>query len=197
MTDGSGSWGSGVEAAAWFRDWLAERHHDAELVTPETVAATLRAGIRELPPAISNDLYHWSFSVIAVIADEFMIQLGACGGLAAVAVSGLRVEPLITPTRAIDELIAQGHVTPVDAERHKFANLLSGPFFGVDGSDQMRWISPVAKADYSLIAIGESSMPRYLSTRGQTQFPSDPIVLRDSVEAFSGRCAPTAIITLP
>lgn len=194
MMDGTGSWGSGVEAASWFRDWLADTHMDDLRASPTTVSETLRAGIRQLPPAIRDDDYHWSFSIVAVIADDDTIQLGACGGFAAAAVSGTHIAHLLTPARLIDKLVAEGHVPESEAEGHKYAHVLCGPFFGVDDHDKLTWLPPVAKAAQSLILIGESGLHRYLAAQRDHNLHIDPVALRDAVEAFSGRSAPTAVI---
>ncbi len=194
MTDGTGSWGMGVEAASWFRDWLAATHKHDQQASPTTVTEALRAGIKQLPSAIRDDEDHWSFSIVTVIADAETIQLGACGGFAAAAVSGTHIAHLLTPVRLIDELVAKGHVPESEAEAHKYAHVLCGPFFGVDDHDRLTWLPPVSKAAQSLVLIGESGLHRYLAAQCDQNWHTDPVALRDAVEAFSGRSAPTAVI---
>ena len=198
ISDGSGSWGNGVEAAAWFREWFA-LNQNAERVTPATVTSTLQAGIRELPQSISNDAYGWSFSIVIVIIDENMIQVGCCGGLAVTAVSDESVCPLFMPARLIDELVARGDVLESEAEKYKFSRLIGGPFFGPDclnGVEELHWVAPIVRSSYALVAVGDPALPRYLDTFSRHDLLlTDPIALRDAVEVFGKGSAPTAIIT--
>ena len=52
MFDGSGSWGTGVEAASWFREWRAA---NADTQSRQTISESVRAAIDELPASLSDD----------------------------------------------------------------------------------------------------------------------------------------------
>lgn len=197
MTDGSGSWGSGVEAAEWFRNWLGESLAVCTAVTISSITDALQAGIERLPSHIANNNHHWAFSIVAVIANQNTIQLGVCGGFAATAVSPSRTVPLVTPARLIDALVMRGDVSEARAERHKYANLLCGPIFGQDGQDDLTWTSPIATASETQILIGAQGLQRFLNSQPFCGRQTDPVILRDAVEKFSGRSAPTAIVSVP
>ena len=191
MFDGSGSWGTGVEAASWFREWLAA---NADTQSRQTISESLRAAIDELPASLSDDDFHWSFSIVAAVVSERTIEIGACGGFAAVIHSQFMTRPLVTPTRLIDQLVDQGHVTESDAERHQFANTLCGPFFGIDDQNDLVWLEPQPIPLDSRVLIGDPGLSRYLAATEYHAF-AEPESLRDALNRFSGRSAPTAIIT--
>lgn len=198
MTDGSGSWGSGVEVAAWFRDWLAYAHKGADTVTATTIAKALQAGIEQLPSHIKNDDFGWwSFSIVAMIVDKTTIQIGACGAFAASTISPSQVVPLFAPARLIDQLVEQGVIRESEAESHKWSRIISGPFFGADNHIDLIWIHPIATTRQTQILIGESGLNRYLQAQPSPKWQTDPLVLREAVEKFSGRSAPTAILSMP
>lgn len=195
MTDGSGSWGAGVEAAAWFREWLAETHDDDNLVTSTSINAALRRGIECLPARIAGCDDGWSLSIVAAIVENHEIQLGVSGGFAAVAVSPSHIHRLFTPRRLVDELVAQGVVTELEAATHRYARVLCGPFFGDSENGDLTWLAPITIGSESRIMIGESGLQRYLEANQAQKRQCDPVELRDVVEEFSGHSSPTAIIT--
>lgn len=197
MTDGSGSWGTGVEAAAWFRHWLANSLKGGDTITTTTITEILQAGIERLPLHIKNDDFHWTFSVVAMIADKATIQLGTCGGFAVSTLSPSQVVSLFAPIRLIDQLVQQGVVREAEAESHKWGRIICGPFFGVGNQDDLIWIHPIATARQTQILIGESGLHRYLQAQPCPKWQTDPLALRDAVEKFSGRSAPTAILSIP
>ena len=190
MFDGSGSWGTGVEAASWFRDWLAA---NADTRSRHAITASLRTAIDQLPASIAEHEFHWSFSIVAAILNGHTIELGACGGFAGVVRTQSTSQPLFTPARLIDQLVAQGHVTESDAEGHQYANVLCGPFFGIDDQDDLIWIEPQLIPKDAQVLIGGDGLIRYLATIDHEPF-TDPESLHDALQQFSGRSAPTAII---
>ena len=192
MCDGSGSWGTGVEAACWFRDWLAT---NCNAESRQDITENLRLAIQQLPSTITDDAFHWSFCIVAAIVTKDAVEIGACGRFTAVAHKNSNLQPLLTPTRLIDELVAQGHVSESDAEDHKYANVLCGPFFGVDDQTDLIWIQPQRLAPDSQVLNGGTALGRYLASCDALVSFTDPQSLHDAVEAFSGRSAPTAIIT--
>jgi hypothetical protein len=195
MVDGSGSWGPGIEAAAWFRDWLASAHKNDNTISTTDVTTALRAGIEQLPSVVIDDDFHWTFSIVAVIADDTTIRMGACGAFAAAAVSRSLIDRLLTPARPIDELVTRGHVSESEAECHKHSNMLSGPFFGVDGQDDLIWIPPIENPPETQVIIGDSGLQRYLESQRSHELQTDPVAIRDAVEQFCGRSAPTAVLS--
>lgn len=192
MFDGSGSWGTGVEAASWFRDWPAM---NGNCESREAVNASLRCGIDHLPLTITDDDFHWSFSIVVAIVQNGTVQIGASGGFAAVMHSNSSIKPLFTPARFIDELVAHGHVSESDAEGHKYANILCGPFFGVDDQVNLTWSGPRQLYSDSQVLIGGPALQRYLTANVTSLSQIDPQSLHDAVDRYAGVSTPTAIIT--
>lgn len=195
MVDGSGSWGLGVEAAAWFRDWLALAHDSGKAVGRLSVTAALQLGMERMPAEFVDDDFGCVFSIVAAIVDDHIIQLGACGGFASVAVSQSKIQRLITPVRLIDELVVRGLVPESEAEWDKRADILCGPFLALDGQNDLIWLDPVPNTRGTQILIGAPGLPRYLESKHLYEWQTDPVKLRDAVELFSRRSAPTAIIS--
>lgn len=151
--------------------------------------------IGQSPPSISDVDFHWSFPIVAAIASGDTDEIGACGGFAAVMCSKSNVQPLFTPARLVDGFVAQGHVFGPDVEAHRSANILCGPFFGVDDGDDLVRISPQQFVTDSRLLIGGPALQRYLASEPKLNWHTAPQSLHDGIEDFSGRSTSTAIIT--
>ena len=198
MFDGSGSWGAGVEAASWFREWLASNQQNSEFVSPASVNNALQNGKNLLPQnLIDDDVFGWSFSVVVAIVDDTSIQIGRCGAFAAVAVSRSLGDKLFAPTTLGDELAAAGNFAESDEQASKYSKIICSSFFGDGNEDQLIWTTPIKNLKGVKIVIGHATLPRFLTSCEGQVFLTDPETIRDHVEKFSGQSSPTAIISNP
>jgi len=194
VLDGTGSWGAGVEAAAWFRWWISSES-SSSVYSPAAVMKLLAAGLRVLPRDLSDDGFHWSFSLAVAICGSNSIQIGASGSIAAVAMSAAGIDRLFAPRRLVDDLVTQGTIALDEAETHKYRRIICGPFFGQDNTAELEWSREVAWSDCNRVVLGDAALPRFLDTH---EFVFETAIqLRDAVELFGGASMPTVILTPP
>lgn len=200
--DGSGAWGNGNEAAAWFREWVALRSGESDEISPSAINGLLRAGIRVIPSSVTDCEYHWAFSLSVVICSPQEVYVGGSGSFAVVALRGLEMERLRAPMRLVDELVARGEISPDQAKTHRFRRVICRHAvgvgaFGMNDEVDLAWSQPSKWADGDRIVIGDAALPKYLEKVDfelQTSIASE---IRDAVEAYGGSSAPTAVIGFP
>lgn len=191
--DGSGSWGTGGEAAAWFREWIATKSR----ISPQSVDAVtdlLSAAIRELPPEIVDcDGFGWAFSLAVIICRDGTVQVGSSGSVAALAVRSESIDRLFAPSRLVDELVKCGTISADEVENHKYRSVISSRFFGADDSPELQWCQPIPLCDGDRIVVGHAATPRFLETHA-FRFTS-ATELRDAIENYGGSSTATVIVS--
>ena len=195
--DGSGSWGSGAETTAWFREWIAATVRDSDDLTPEAVNETLVAAIRELPSDLTDCDFGWTFSLAVILCRQDTVHVAASGSFAAIALNSRGIERLVVPTRLVDELVAHGTISAEEAETHRYRRIICSPCFGADNLPRLIWSQPISWAPGDRIALGDAALPRFLETRDFRLDPNNPIQLRDAVERYGGSSTSTAIVGFP
>jgi hypothetical protein len=189
--DGSGSWGTGVEAAAWFREWIASNSKVFE-PSPQSVTEALVTAIQSLPDDITDCEFHWSFSLAVAICGSDTVQIGSSGSLAAIALCPNELKHLFVPTRLIEELVSHGTISADEAQSHKYARIISSPFFGADNGAELQWSDPIPWCDDDRVVLGDAALPRFLEAHEFTFRTA--IELRDAIEGFGGSSTSTVIV---
>jgi hypothetical protein len=192
LLDGVESWGSGAEAAAWTREYLARRFEQGPPTSPEELSEALRRAIGAMPASISGDPWGWSFSAAAVLVRGAQLHAASMGRHAIIVVGSRGTTILATPPRVIDDLVAAGHVAAADAERHELSGVLKGPLLGETWID-LAWSPAIDVADGDLVIVGDAALPRLLRFH-RLDVSTDAVRVRDAVEQYAGRSASTAII---
>jgi len=189
LFDGSGSWGSGAEAAAWFREQIAGKFRNPDEISPNSVNQTLTDLIPTLPKQIAEE--DWSFSLAVVIIERTAIHVGALGSISVLALRGNSLMRLYSPVRLVDELVSSGRITVAEAETHQFRRMISSTFFGAEGAC-LNW-SEASLLDDKII-LGDAALPRFLELQAVPFNFDDVNELRDDVERYGGTSSPTGII---
>lgn len=197
VMDGCGSWGAGDEAAAWFREWIAERECDSDEATPETITASLHSAIKALPTAIRDCDFHWSFSLTVAICRIDSIVIGGAGSVAAVAIRPSGIDRLFVPVRLVDELLARGTISRDEVKNHKYGKVICSPFFGVDDKPELNWSSEVFCAPGDRVILADVAVFSLLEADASFADTTDPVTLRDAIESYGGSSSGTAILQFP
>jgi len=192
--DGSGSWGTGAEASAWFRNWIAEESDDS-ITSPQKVTELLAAGIRAIPHEITECDFHWAFSVAVAICQSKCVQVGASGSIAAIGIRLNGFERLFVPNMLVDELISRGSISRNDAHFQKYRRICCGPFFGFDNNHELNWSAPFQLCDGDRVVLGDAVLPDFLDNRKFTF--TTAVETRDAIENYGGSSTPTVIVDHP
>lgn len=114
VVDGAGSWGTGVEAAAWAAERLAERW-DRRFAGIEAIAGDVRRIGGEVPGGLRDSEWGWGFSVTALVIRGDEIE-GVAAGLFDVALVGpSRREMLYEGRTLLRDLVQRGDLAPSEA----------------------------------------------------------------------------------
>lgn len=199
LFDGSGSWGTGVAAARWFREgftsWIARETQ----VSPASITARLAAMCGEVPAELAQDApeWGWAFAVCVVLVRGGLAYVAATGGFAAVVVrEGEReVRAVVTPRRLVDEFVATGAMRAEEAAAHPHARVLLVPLFG-EKNTELVWNDAVPLRKGERLVVGDASLPRSAGLLRDDLVGRDVVALRDALEAHGGRSSPTAVLSL-
>lgn len=196
LFEGSGSWGAGAKAAAWFREHIADRHEASTVFTPDSITETLTYLIHRLPKQFSEDDFGWQFSLAVAIVGHNKVYVSAAGSFSAVVTHARTntVEHLVKPIRLVDELVLRGNIPASEAKTHPLRHIVCGPFFGMERVVPLIWTEHSLLRSGDRIVLGDPALPSFFDT-----VPFDPLevkMLRDEIERFGGRSSPTAIVTI-
>ena len=189
--DGSGSWGAGAEAAAWFRNWIA-KESDGASTSPETIMELLAAGIRALPSEITGCDFHWEFSLAVAICRTDTVQVGASGSIAALAIRSKGFDRLFVPKRLVDELVTHGTILPAEGKNHQYRRIFCGPFIGADNNPELHWCAPISLFDGDRLVLADAALPHLLEKYDFTF--GNAVELRDAIEKYGVSTTPTVIL---
>lgn len=194
LFDGNGSWGSGVEAAGWFREQLADLIHEPDGITPTSIEGTLNELLEILPEHFVNDAFGWQFSLAIVVVEQSTVHVAATGSFAALALCGNVVQRLVAPMRLVEGLVSKGIISKAKAEtNHRYRRLITAHQFGTNGA-QLKWCGPTIMESGDRIVLGDAELPHLLESQKIAFDTLDVIQLRDEIEKCGGCSSPTALI---
>lgn len=116
VVDGMGSWGTGLETAAWTRAHLAERWRRSVPGTMEAVAGDILAACDAIPAELRDDTFGYGFSGAAVLASAGSVEVVASGQLAVYRVGAAGAVPLFRPRMLVDDLLEKKLLQPAEVE---------------------------------------------------------------------------------
>jgi hypothetical protein len=130
IVDGSGSWGSGREAADHARNVLSSRWGS----TAEWSVASISNDISEVALSTPNELrdqeFGWSFSVTCLLCAHDLIELVAAGFYRVDVLKPSGMANLFRPAMLVDQLLADGTLRPETVATFSHQHICLGPFVG-------------------------------------------------------------------
>jgi hypothetical protein len=130
IVDGSGSWGSGREAADRTRDALADRWRDARNWSLDSLAEDLSTAASSTPNELRDSEFGWSFSATCLLATENLIECVAAGFYRVDVCAPSGMATLFRPEMLLDQLVADGTLSPQAAAVFPHRHVCLGPFIG-------------------------------------------------------------------
>lgn len=130
IIDGAGSWGSGREAADRARELLAARWRATAEWSVESVSADIATVASSTPANLRDTEFGWSFSVTCVLCTDDLVECMAAGVYRVDVLGTSDPKNLFRPELLIDQLLAEGTLTPEAAVSFAHRNICVGRFVG-------------------------------------------------------------------
>ncbi|WP_437828058.1 hypothetical protein [Sorangium sp. So ce1153] len=194
LFDGSGSWGTGAEAAAWCRESLAANLAVGPDFTHTEFTQALEAAAATLSDVTRANEWGWSFSVAAIVIRDSVVYGLAAGGFSiGLLREGAPMRRLFAPDRLVDELVRTGQLSHGDAKTSTYRRILLSPCFG-DKPDALRTRAQEALQPGDRVILGDPDLLDLLATLPPDAPVPRAIELRDRVEQLGGQSCPTAVL---
>jgi hypothetical protein len=130
IVDGSGSWGSGVEAADRARHLLDSRWRGTRDWSVAGLARDISEVALSTPANLRDKEFGWSFSVTCLLCTHDVLDLVAAGFYQVDIVGPSGTLTLFRPTMLIDQLLADGTLQPEAVAAFPHRHVCLGPFVG-------------------------------------------------------------------
>ena len=130
ILDGSGSWGNGVEAAAWNRKRLLATWETTTTWAIPNLEADIRESASHTPEELRDVDFGWSFSAVVLVFSATAVS-GATAGLYEIElIRGEKTRALHRPKMLVDELVGSGKLTRDEALTFEHRHVYLGPLVG-------------------------------------------------------------------
>ncbi len=130
IIDGAGSWGSGREAADRSRDLLAQRWSDAKQWSVEALLKDISTVAASTPDDLRDRVFGWSFSATCLLCTDDLVECVAAGFYQVDVLGPSSRETLFRPEMLVDQLLANGTLTPQTVGTFEHRHVCLGPFVG-------------------------------------------------------------------
>lgn len=169
IVDGAGSWGFGREAADRTRQNLADRWPSARNWSMERLAEDISTVALSTPDDLRDPEFGWSFSVTCVLAADGLVEYVAAGFYRVDVCAPSGTVTLFRPEMLIDQLLANGTLTPQAAAVFPHRRICLGPFVGdrnevvltrakhAVAHDEVVVVTHAGRYDMSTLSIPESA----------------------------------------
>jgi len=133
LCDGGGSWGAGIEAAAWSLLYLKRRWSGTHLPEPSVLLADVASLRSVIPKELLESDLGVAFSLVLLDCSGSAVRYLASGLFSVVLFDGSTLHTLFQPDTLGAELIRQGTMTEADASR--FRHIGVGPWITDEALD--------------------------------------------------------------
>jgi hypothetical protein len=130
IIDGSGSWGSGREAADRTRELLGNRWQSAEDWSADSLIDDISTVASSTPNDLRDREFGWSFSVTCLLCTHDLIVCAAAGFYRVDVRGRSGTTTLFRPEMLVDQFLANGTLTAETAAAFPHRNICLGPFVG-------------------------------------------------------------------
>ena len=187
IIDGAGSWGSGREAADRSRDLLSQRWGDAKRWSVDALVQDISTTATSTPNDLRDREFGWSFSVTCLLCTDDLVECVAAGFYRVDVLGPSSRETLFRPEMLVDQLLANGTVTPQTVGSFDQRHVCLGPFVGDRdhvgltsvrrrvAPDEVVLVTHAARFDVSSMSIPKSAAA--LATLAKPDSHASPVVL--------------------
>jgi hypothetical protein len=130
IVDGSGSWGSGREAADLARDVLASRWGSTAEWSVAGIASDISEVALSTPKELRDQEFGWSFSVTCLLCAHDLIESVAAGFYRVDVLRPSGMANLFRPAMLVDQLLAAGILRAETVATFPHRHVSLGPFVG-------------------------------------------------------------------
>lgn len=189
IVDGSGSWGSGQEAADRVRNLLAEKWSGVERWSIDALEEDVSMVASSTPKSLRDSEFGWSFSATCLLWADGLMQCAAAGLYRVDVVTKNSMETLFMPRMLVDQLLENKTLSPEAAETFEHRHVCLGPFVGDSEKitmarsqrhltlDDNVFVTHAARFDHSALRASASAED-LAATSLPGAFPSPVIVAR-------------------
>lgn len=129
IVDGSGSWGSGREAADFTRDALANLWPRRPM-SASLIAQDIADVVQDVPAHLRSDDYGWAFSIAVVLLGHTLLETVAAGSYCVDVIRHDATINLFRPAMLVDELVRRGELAANEVHSCPHGGVCIGPFVG-------------------------------------------------------------------
>ena len=130
IVDGSGSWGSGVEAADRARHLIDSRWQSARAWSVSSLVSDVSEIALSTPASLRDTEFGWSFSVTCLLCTRDSVECVAAGIYQVDILGPSGSMSLFRPTMLVDQLLADGTLQLDAVAGFPHQNVCLGPFVG-------------------------------------------------------------------
>lgn len=130
IIDGSGSWGSGREAADRSRGILAASWGRSPQWSAAQLAETIAEAVLSTPQELRDSEFGWAFSITALLCYETRVECLAAGAYRADVIAPQTVTTLFRPKTLADDLLERRILAAEELEDFPHPDVCLGPFLG-------------------------------------------------------------------
>ena len=155
LFDGSGSWGTGRETAAWTRDRLHDQWQHAHPRSIAVIADDINRAVGTVPHDLRDGPFGWGFSGVVALLDGAVAHVAAAGMFATFMLAEGRATPIYRPRMLLDDYLARESLTPAEIEAFPHKHVYVGPLIGEQLPAQLAISGPHELARGCVIAIAD------------------------------------------
>lgn len=174
LFDGVGSWGYGMEAAAWTRLQLTERWKRS---VPDSIAAVADdiATVSDAVPREFRDAdFGCGFSGVAVLLGEGVVHVTAAGLFGIYLVNHSEVIPIFQPRMLIDQLLEEKQLSPDELDAFPHPDVYVGPILVDGGKQALKCSGPHDLPPDHVLIVAHQRLLRLLSAQPPASWMNHP-----------------------
>lgn len=195
LFDGAGSWGYGMEAAAWTRLRLTERWRHCVPGSMDAVADDIEAACEAVPRELRDADFGCGFSGVAVLIGPSSVHVAAAGLFGVSLVNRAEVFPLFRPRMLTDRLLEEGHLRPDELDAFAHQDVHVGPVLVDGGKQALERVGPRDFPPEHILIVAYSRLLRLLATQPPASWMNNPAAVLQRTGTQSGFPAhPTIMI---
>ena len=159
LCDGAGSWGAGVEAAAWSLRYLQRRWAGPRIPEPSALLEDIASLKSVIPKKLLESEFGCDFNLVLLYCSASAVRYFSSGLFSVVLFDGRVVQSLFQPNTLGAELIKQGPMTEDQASR--FHRVGIGPWI-MDGASDPEMSEEVLLASGNYLVVLHDSLAERL-----------------------------------
>lgn len=170
LFDGVGSWGYGMEAAAWTRLRLIERWERSVPAFIAAVAEDIATVSGAVPGEFRNTDFGCGFCGAAVLLGAGSVYVTAAGLFGVYLVNQFGLVPIFRPRMLVDQLLEEKQLSPDEIDAFAHQDVCVGPFLADGGKQALKCSGPHDLPPDHILIVAHQRLLRLLAAQPPTSW---------------------------